>query len=191
MLAAPEGSANVRRSNGVLAAAAGAVLSMAMGTPPPAVHVTFADGHVSLTATDATAAQILAEWSRVGGTRIVNADRITGPPLRLELTGVLEMDALAILLRATGGFVAAARVPGRSPGAAQLSSVEQITVLPVSSQPSTQPASVPAQGADPPGPQVTAPVFDASAGQRVIGPDGQPVPDDQDGAPPSREMPAR
>lgn len=172
-------------------AAAVAVLLMAIAIAPPAVHVTFADGRVSLTAVDATAAQILAEWSRVGGTRIVNADRIAGPPLRLELTGVLEMDALAILLRATGGFIAAGREPDRSPGAAQLSSVEQITVLPVSSPLPAQPASIAVPETVPPGPQAAPPIFDASGAQRVIGPDGQPVPDDQDGAPPSREVPGR
>jgi hypothetical protein len=36
----------------------------------------------------------------------------------------------------------------------------------------------------------TPPVFDASGARRVIGPDGQPVPDDQEGAPASPEAPS-
>jgi hypothetical protein len=165
-----------------------------LGAPPPTVRVTFNDGLVSLTAADATAAQILAEWSRVGGTRIVNADRIAGPPLKLELTGVLEMDALEVLLRTTGGFIAAARSPGPSKNSPQLSGLEQITVLPFKSQPAIPPPAqdVPVTAPEAtPTPPTPAPIFDASGARRLIGSDGQPVPDDQDGAPPAPQNPSR
>jgi hypothetical protein len=148
------------------------------------VRLTFKDGLVWLSAKDATAAQILAEWSRVGATRIVNAERISGPPLKLELNGVIEMDALEVLLRTSGGFVAAARVPGASREGVPLSGIEQITLLPVNSRPmvpAPQAVPIPQPDEAPPPP---APVFDASGARRVIGPDGQPVPDDQEGAPP-------
>ena len=118
----------------------------------------------------------------MAGTRIINAERISGPPLKLELNGVLEMDALEILLRTTGGFVAAARVPAPKDGS-PISGVEQITLLPLNSRPMVAPPQdvpVPSPDATPPPPP---PVFDASGARRVIGPDGQPVPDDQDGAP--------
>jgi hypothetical protein len=98
------------------------------------------------------------------------------------------MDALEILLRTTGGFIAAARVPAAKDGS-PISGVEQITLLPVNSRPMVRaPQEVPAPPPDAAPPQ-PATVFDASGARRVIGPDGQPVPDDQDGAPPSPEAP--
>jgi hypothetical protein len=154
----------------------------------PMVRLTFSEGRVSLTASGATAAQILAEWSRVGGTQIVNGDRIAGPPLMLELKDVTEVEALEIVLRNTGGFIATGRPSGPSAGAPPPSSVARITILPASTRP---PITAPA--ADPqPEPQadpapLPAPVLDASGARRIIGPDGQPVPDDQDGAPPPPE----
>jgi hypothetical protein len=186
VLAAPKGSSDVSRLRGAVFAAVLLAASVAIGAAPPAVRLTFKDGLVWLSATEATAAQILAEWSRVGGTRIVNAERISGPPLKLELNGVLEMDVLAILLRTTGGFIAAARVPAANDGS-PISGVEQITLLPVNSRPMVQaPQEVPAPSPDAVPPP---PVFDPSGARRVLGPDGQPVPDDQDGAPPSPEAP--
>ena len=174
------------RLRGAVFAAVLLAASVAIGAAPPTVRLTFKDGLVWLSATEVTAAQILAEWSRVGGTRIVNAERISGPPLKLELNGVLEMDALAILLRTTGGFIAAARVPAAKDGS-PISGVEQITLLPVNSRPMVQaPQEVPVP---PPDAVPPPPVFDPSGARRVLGPDGQPVPDDQDGAPPSPEAP--
>lgn len=179
----------MNRSRGVVFAAVLLAASVAMGAAPPTVRLTFKDGLVWLSATEATAAQILAEWSRLGRTRIINAERISGPPLKLELNGVLEMDALEILLRTTGGFVAAARVPAPKDGS-PISGVEQITLLPLNSRPMVAPPQdvpVPSPDATPPPPP---PVFDASGARRVIGPDGQPVPDDQEGAPASPEAPS-
>ena len=49
-------------------------------------------------AKDATVRQILAEWARVGQTKIVNVERIPGGPLTLELNNVPEAQALDILL---------------------------------------------------------------------------------------------
>jgi hypothetical protein len=182
MLASPKGAADVRRRRGAVLAVLLLAASVVATAARPTVRVTFKDGLVWLSATDATAAQILAEWSRVGSTRIVNAERISGPPLNLELNGVREMDALAILLRSTGGFIASARVPAASAADAPLSGVEQITLLPVNARPIVAPPQPPA---NPPPDEAPAPppVFDPSGAQRVIGPDGQPVPDDQEGAP--------
>jgi hypothetical protein len=73
------------------------------------VSVTIHDGRISIAAKDATVRQILAEWARVGQTRIVNAERIPGAPLTLELTDVPEQQALEILLRAVSGYLAAPR----------------------------------------------------------------------------------
>ncbi len=74
------------------------------------VRVAMAGGSVSISAQNATVAQILAEWARIGKTRILNADRVGGAPLTLELNQISEIDALNILLRNAGGYVVAPRV---------------------------------------------------------------------------------
>src|SRR5205823_6221728 len=73
------------------------------------VQITIHDGVVSLTATDATVRQILAEWGRVGQTKIVNGDRVPGGPVTLQLTDMPEERALEILLRSISGYLAAPR----------------------------------------------------------------------------------
>ena len=87
------------------------VAAMALaGTPASAqVRITIADGRVTVSATDATTRQILTEWARVGQTRIVNLDRLSGAPLSLELTDVPETQALETVLRAASGYLAAPR----------------------------------------------------------------------------------
>ncbi len=71
------------------------------------------DGLVTLSADNVPVRQVLAEWAKVGGTRVVGAERIAGPPLTLSLEGVPEAKALDIILRGAAGYVAAARpVPG-------------------------------------------------------------------------------
>jgi hypothetical protein len=67
------------------------------------------DGLVTLSATNVPVRQVLAEWTRVGGTRVVGAERISGPPLTLSLEGVPEAKALDIVLRGAAGYMAAAR----------------------------------------------------------------------------------
>src|SRR5688500_7771746 len=73
------------------------------------VQISIANGQVSLTATNATIPEILAEWSLVGGTTIITAEKISGPPLTLQFSNEPEERALKTLLRSAGGFVAAPR----------------------------------------------------------------------------------
>jgi hypothetical protein len=88
--------------------------------------------------------QILAEWSRIGQTKIVNAERIPGGPITIQLTNVSEEQALDVLLRSVSGYVAAPR----SGNAANLSQFDRIIVMPTSTAPkspavvTTQPATV-------------------------------------------------
>ena len=173
----------------------GVVLLMSLAATAwasPEVRIVFNDGRVTLvtlTARGATPAQILAEWARVGGTRIVNGDRIPGPPLKLDLQDVPEMDALEIVLRAAAGFIATARTSSEPSSSASSSGMAQVTVLETVSRPSppqaVPPSAVPVEAPAPPPPPTLPPIFDANGARRVIGPDGQPVPDDQDGAPPA------
>jgi hypothetical protein len=73
------------------------------------VQVAMRDGTVSLTAKDATVRQILAEWARVGQTKIINGDAVAGGPITLQLANVPEEEALDIILRSVSGYLAAPR----------------------------------------------------------------------------------
>ncbi len=95
------------------------------------VRVTMAGGQVSISARNATVAQILSEWARVGRTKIVNGERLTGAPLTLELAGLPEMQALEILLRGASGYVIAPRVVADP----SLSRFDRILIVPTSSAP--------------------------------------------------------
>ena len=80
-------------------------------TPSWAAGLTLSvrDGLVSLDAQDVTVRQILTEWARVGKTRIVNVERITGGPITLKLDAVPEKQALDIILRSIPGYMAMPR----------------------------------------------------------------------------------
>jgi len=67
------------------------------------------DGLVSIDAQDVTVRQILTEWARVGKTRIVNGERITGAPITLKFEAVPEKQALDIILRTIPGYMAMPR----------------------------------------------------------------------------------
>ena len=71
--------------------------------------LTIKDGLVSMDAQDVTVRQILAEWARVGQTRIINAERIIGGPITLKLENVPEKQALDIILRSIPGYMALPR----------------------------------------------------------------------------------
>lgn len=73
------------------------------------LQLSIRDGRVTLDAQDVTLRQILTEWARVGKTRIVNAERITGGPITLKLENVPEKQALDTVLRAVPGYMAVPR----------------------------------------------------------------------------------
>lgn len=89
------------------------------------VRLSIGDGRVSLVATDATLGEILAEWERVGSTRIENGDRVTGPPMTLRLDDMPESQALGILLRTVNGYIAVSRQ-----GASNGSQFDRIMIMP-------------------------------------------------------------
>ena len=126
------------------------------------VKVEFLMGKVNLKAQNASLRAVLTEWARVGGTRIVNPERLAGQPVTLELVGVPERQALDILLRDVGGFMLGPRqslVPG-------ISAYDRIVVV---SAAAGRPA-------------VTAPPFNASAQpvRRTPPPQVEPQDDDID-----------
>jgi len=100
------------------------------------VHVTMQQGgRVSIVAKDATVRQILTEWARVGQTKIVNGERVTGGPVSIELTNVPEVDAIEILLRSVGGYLLAPR----RVETAKASRYDRILIFPASSIVSSAP----------------------------------------------------
>lgn len=116
-----------------------------------AVTVTIANGTVSVSAQDATVRQILTEWARVGQTRIVNIERVSGPPISIELTNVPEAQALDTLLRAVSGYLAAPRASV----VANASAYDRIFILPTS----TGTPARPGPAAGPGTPAFQAPPF--------------------------------
>lgn len=101
------------------------------------------DGRVTLDANNVPARQILAEWARIGGTKVVGGDKITGAPLTLKLVDMPEKQALDIILRNVAGFMAAPRLASAAPGA---STYDRILIMATSSAPATPPANA-ARGA--------------------------------------------
>lgn len=93
------------------------------------VRITITNGKVSISAKDATIRQILTEWARVGQMRIVNAERVGGAPINLELTDVPEAQALDTVLRSVSGYLAA---PRRVP-MTNASTYDRVFLLPASS----------------------------------------------------------
>src|SRR3954463_9470648 len=113
----------------------------AVTTASAEVQLTMQNGRVSLVAKDATVRQILAEWARVGDTKIVNMERVPGGPVTLELTNVPEAQALEVLLRPISGYITAPR-PVET---ANLSRFDRIILMPTlaSARPATPSAPPP------------------------------------------------
>jgi hypothetical protein len=110
-----------------------------------ALSLEFHDGRVRLTAENVPVSRILAEWTRVGGTRIVNGERVPGAPVTLQLDAP-ERQALETVLRGAAGYMVLARET-TTQGA---SSFDKILVLPTTARAPTaaalpQPAAQPAQ----------------------------------------------
>lgn len=86
------------------------VAGLLVATPAAGeMTLTIQDGRVTLICTNATARQILTEWARLGQTKVVNAEKLGGPPLTLRLENVPERQALDILLRSASGYMVAER----------------------------------------------------------------------------------
>jgi hypothetical protein len=108
------------------------------------VSITVQDGRVTLKSENASARQILEEWARVGQAKVVNADKVTGPPLTLTLIDVPEKEALATVLRSAAGYAVVDKVTMQP----DTSRFEKILVMarttPVSTVASGPPAAPPA-----------------------------------------------
>ena len=112
------------------------------------VKLSFHGGRVDLSAEDASIRAILTEWARVGGTRVVNAERIVGPPVTVEFKDAYEQQALESLLRGVSGYIVGPRL---SPGVPTSSGFDRIVILATSNAP--RGAAVTPAVSRPPGPQ--------------------------------------
>lgn len=135
-----------------LAAAVLALLCCVAPADAQAVKVRFHDGLVSLAAQNAPLRTILAGWARMGGTTIVNGERVAGAPLTLELNGVPERQAIDILLRTVSGYLAALRPAGKL-GVAMYDRILILATSTVPRNPAPQPAGAQARPQPPPQPQ--------------------------------------
>ncbi len=95
------------------------------------LKLTLSNGRVTLIATDVPLGQILDEWARVGKTTIVNGDKLSGPPLTLQLVDRPEREVLDLLLRSASGYIAAQR----QVSIADASVFDRVMILPVSHGP--------------------------------------------------------
>jgi hypothetical protein len=106
------------------------VIALALALAAPALagdlKLTIHDGRVTLDARDVTVSQILAEWARVGHTKIIDGQRVPGSLVTLQLDGVTERQALDVLLRSVAGYIAAPRPQVM----ADASSFDRIVVMP-------------------------------------------------------------
>ena len=118
-----------------------AAIAGVSGTPAAAqeLKLTMANGRVTLVARDVPVRQILAEWARIGDTRIVNGDKLMGPPVTLELVDYPEGRALDLVLRQAAGYMAAPRAAD-APGA---SLYDRILILPTSRPPAVTATATP------------------------------------------------
>lgn len=113
------------------------VTALAFGTPVfaaaqvPNLQLSMQNGRVTLIATDVPVRAILQEWSRIGQTKIINAEKLTGPNMTLQLVNKTEREALDILLRSAAGYMAAARPDGTE----GISAYDRITILATSRAP--------------------------------------------------------
>jgi hypothetical protein len=135
------------------------------------VHLLIKDGRVALATRDATLREILNEWEKVGGTRIVNRDRVPGTPLTIELIDVPETQALATLLRPIAGYLATRRL-GPEGGASEFS---RIILMPGEAAPLTGTAQASTQPTGPPGMGMGGPPSGRPGMQRRVLPDGRVV----------------
>lgn len=103
------------------------------------VTLTIQDGRVSLDANNAPVSVILSEWARVGGSRVVNGERLPGGLVSLRLSDVPEREALDIVLRDVSGYLLAPRQAG-----AGASRFDRILILATSSAPRAAATPAPA-----------------------------------------------
>lgn len=139
------------------------------------LDISFDNGMVTLVAENVTLREILTEWARKGGSRIVNAEKLGGSPVYLtEFKGQPEADVLRALLREAPGY----GVSMRDAPAAGASAVGTVLILatrtvPISTSSVTAPVSGQPQFQPPPQPQAAPRLIQGSPDDEI--PPVQPI----------------
>lgn len=134
---------------GVFACVLGAGDGLTAQTQGRKLDVSFNNGNVTIVAENVTLREIMAEWGRKGGSRIVNAEKLGGAAIPyLEFKDEPEVVVLRSLLRDVPGYGAAPRIAP----AANASSLEAVFILatrtvPVSGASAASPVAQPIQQA--------------------------------------------
>jgi hypothetical protein len=166
-----------------LIVAALVVLLGASSASAQVLSLEFHDGRVRLTAENVPVSRILDEWARLGGTKIVNGERVPGAPVTLQLTDVPERQALDIVLRGAAGYMVLAR-DTVTPGA---SAFDKVLVLPTTSRAPV--AAAPPQPAPPPPQFQNRPDTDVDLDEPAENPQGAPPQGPPPGAFPRGRVP--
>jgi hypothetical protein len=107
-----------------------ALLALPSGAAAGELRLTIHNGLVTLIADEVPVSTIMAEWARIGQTKIVNGDKIV-TPVSLQIVDTPERKALDIVLRTASGYMAAERaIP-----MAGASAFDSIMILPTSRPP--------------------------------------------------------
>jgi hypothetical protein len=116
-----------------------ALLAAALPAFAGELKLTMQGGRVTVVADNVPVRQILQEWARVGQTRIVNAEKLSGPNITIQLIDMPEREALDILLRSANGYIAAPRTTPLANAAVY----DRITIFMSTARPPAQVASAP------------------------------------------------
>ena len=123
------------------------------------LELSFDAGRVTVVADQVPLRVVLEEWARLGNTRFVDADKLSGPPVSVQMVDVPERDALRVLLRSATGYVAAPR-PAGDAGA---SAIDRVLIMASGRRPTPRRPPTPPSTGSPPGQGLLAPP--APAGQ--------------------------
>lgn len=164
-----------------------AVLALPVRAMGGELKLSINNGLVTLSAENVPLSMVMAEWARIGQTRIVNGEKIL-TPVSLQLVDVPERKALDIILRSASGYMLAERPTAL----ANASVFDRIMILPTSRPPAnTGPVHTVPQPFNPPRPipaQPMSDIPDMDDEERVrmlpeTGPQTSPVPGQQPALP--------
>lgn len=117
----------------IVAAVVTLASQMSAQTPAPAapkVEIAFEPGGtVSLSASGVSVRDVLAEWTRKGGTPFVGAEKLPAAPVMLQFDHRPESEVIASLLRGASGYV----IGPRREGSTAASSFQVVYILATSS----------------------------------------------------------
>jgi hypothetical protein len=138
------------------------------------LKLSITNGLVTIVADNVPVSMILAEWARVGQTRILNGEKLL-TTVSLQLVDMPERKALDIVLRSASGYMAAER----EAASANVSSFDRILILPFSKGPAN---TMPAAAVPPPFVPRPVPQPEVNDDQMMQPPGNQQAPMQQPGA---------